>query len=192
MVRVDSAKHIHEAMATIPGLHKRGKSLELPMTKRLAFRKCRNLTKRLPALLCMGLVVFLLCSAVFKPRDGNGAVETDQLNFGGPDDSTKIPRADPRGGERGRRRAMPLKLASSIGNELVHELDDLGRPMLGQSIGQVRQVFAGQDLAALLIADHPHAQPLLILASKARSNSESTVEIRRIKTSPPMSCSLIR
>mgnify|MGYP004313140867 FL=1 len=130
MVRVDSAKHIHEAMATIPGLHKRGKSLELPMTKRLAFRKCRNLTKRLPALLCMGLVGFLLCSAVFKPRDGNGAVETDQLNFGGPDDSTKIPRADPRGGERGRRRAMPLKLASSIGNELVHELDDLGRPML--------------------------------------------------------------
>lgn len=128
MVRVDSAKHIHEAMATIPGLHKRGKSLELPMTKRLAFRKCRNLTKRLPALLCMGLVVFLLCSAVFKPRGVNGAVETDQLNFD--EDSTKIPRADPRGGERGRRRAMPLKLASSIGNELVHELDDLGRPML--------------------------------------------------------------
>lgn len=129
MVRVDSAKHIHEAMATIPGLHKRGKSLELPMTKRLAFRKCRSLTKRLPALLCMGLVVFLLCSAVFKPRGGNGAAEMDQLNFGGPDGSTKIPRADP-GGERRRRRAMPLKLASSIGNELVHELDDLGRPML--------------------------------------------------------------
>ena len=59
MIRVDSAKHIHEAMATIPGLHKRGKSLELPMTKRLAFRKCRSLTKRLPAFLCMGLVVFL-------------------------------------------------------------------------------------------------------------------------------------
>ena len=97
MVRVDSAKHIHEAMATIPGLHKRGKSLELPMTKRLAFRKCRSLTKRLPALLCMGLVVFLLCSAVFKPRGGNGAAETDQLNFGGPDDLTKIPRADPGG-----------------------------------------------------------------------------------------------
>ena len=45
---------------------------------------------------------------------------------------TKIPRGGSAGGlvERGRRRAMPLKLASSIGNELVHELDDLGRPML--------------------------------------------------------------
>jgi len=143
MIRVDSAKHIHEAMATIPGLHKRGKSLELPMTKRLAFRKCRSLTKRLPALLCMGLVVFLLCSAIFKPRgaDRRGQGIDDRTGMGTGemmDVDGAIPRADPRDhgadGDDGRkhhsRSSMPLKLASSIGKGVVHELDDFGRPML--------------------------------------------------------------
>ena len=50
-----------------------------------------------------------------------------------------IPRADPRDhgadDDDGRkhhhsRSSMPLKLASSIGKGVVHELDDFGRPML--------------------------------------------------------------
>ena len=59
MIRVDSAKHIHEAMATIPGLHKRGKSLELPMTKRLAFRKCRGVARN-RGLLALALMLFVV------------------------------------------------------------------------------------------------------------------------------------
>ena len=111
MVRVDSAKHIHEAMATIPGLHKRGKSLELPMTKRLAFRKCRNLTKRLPALLCMGLVVFLLCSAVFK------AARRERSRRDG---STQLWRTrrfdeDPEGGSAGRGARTATRDAAQAG-----------------------------------------------------------------------------
>jgi|MDSW01.1.fsa_nt_gb hypothetical protein len=39
--RVNSRDHIHDAMHTIPGLHKRG--LELPMSRRLAFRKVRSI-----------------------------------------------------------------------------------------------------------------------------------------------------
>ena len=38
--RVDSRTHIHEALHTIPGLHKRG--LDLPLSRRLAFRRCRG------------------------------------------------------------------------------------------------------------------------------------------------------
>ena len=38
--RVDSRTHVDEALHTIPGLRARG-SIELPLTRRLAFRKCR-------------------------------------------------------------------------------------------------------------------------------------------------------
>ena len=96
MVRVDSAKHIHEAMATIPGLHKRGKSLELPMTKRLAFEvpEPDEEAARAPVHGPGGVPAVLRGLQAARRersrRDGSTQLwRTRRL--------TKIPRADPRG-----------------------------------------------------------------------------------------------
>lgn len=62
--RVDSRTHVDEALHTIPGLRARG-SIELPLTRRLAFRKCRGVARAASrrgvpflALLVIGLVAF--------------------------------------------------------------------------------------------------------------------------------------
>ena len=62
--RVDSRTHVDEALHTIPGLRARG-SIELPLTRRLAFRKCRGVARAASrrgvpflVLLVIGLVAF--------------------------------------------------------------------------------------------------------------------------------------
>ena len=55
--RVDSKTHVVEALASVPGLHKRG--IDLPMTKRLAFRKCRGVARN-RGLLALALMLFVV------------------------------------------------------------------------------------------------------------------------------------
>ena len=50
--RVDSQTHVVQALKSVPGLHKRG--IDLPLTKRLAFRKCRGVARN------KSLIVFLV------------------------------------------------------------------------------------------------------------------------------------
>ena len=60
--RVDSKTHVVEALASVPGLHKRG--IDLPMTKRLAFRKCRGVARN-RGLLALALMLFVV-AATFR------------------------------------------------------------------------------------------------------------------------------
>ena len=59
--RVDSKTHVVEALASVPGLHKRG--IDLPMTKRLAFRKCRGVTRGKTGLLALLLMLFVVAAS---------------------------------------------------------------------------------------------------------------------------------
>ena len=59
--RVDSRTHINEALHTVPGLRNRG--IDLPMTRRLAFRKCRGVARSRS----LALIIFAFV-AVGVPR----------------------------------------------------------------------------------------------------------------------------
>ena len=64
--RVDSETHVVEALASVPGLHKRG--IDLPMTKRRAFRKCRSVARN-RGLLALLLTLFVV-AATARARRG--------------------------------------------------------------------------------------------------------------------------
>ena len=57
--RVDSRTHINEALHTVPGLRNRG--IDLPMTRRLAFRKCRGVARSRS----LALIIFAFVAAAF-------------------------------------------------------------------------------------------------------------------------------
>ena len=63
--RVDSKTHVVEALASVPGLHKRG--IDLPMTKRLAFRKCRGVARN-RGLLALALMLFVVATRLGARR----------------------------------------------------------------------------------------------------------------------------
>ena len=69
--RVDSKTHVTEALASVPGLHKRG--IDLPMTKRLAFRKCRGVARN-KSLLTLLLMLFV-AAATFRRAPNRSIVD---------------------------------------------------------------------------------------------------------------------
>ena len=73
--RVDSKTHVVEALASVPGLHKRG--IDLPMTKRLAFRKCRGVARN-RGLLALALMLFVVAMTARRAPSRHGDDEEHQ------------------------------------------------------------------------------------------------------------------
>ena len=73
--RVDSRTHINEALHTVPGLRNRG--IDLPMTRRLAFRKCRGVARsRSLALIIFAFVAVAFLAQPKPPADVAAAAGT--------------------------------------------------------------------------------------------------------------------
>ena len=73
--RVDSRTHINEALHTVPGLRNRG--IDLPMTRRLAFRKCRGVARsRSLALIIFAFVAVAFLAQRKPPADVAAAAGT--------------------------------------------------------------------------------------------------------------------
>ena len=78
--RVDSKTHVVEALASVPGLHKRG--IDLPMTKRLAFRKCRGVARN-KSLLALLLMLFVVAATSRRAPNRSRALDDPRRDAGG-------------------------------------------------------------------------------------------------------------
>ena len=87
--RVDSQTHVKRAIQSVPGLHKRG--IDLPMTRRLAFRKCRSFARNKALIVLLCVLAFV---AVVSRRNGAHSVDAQSIASSSSNRSTRHPGID--------------------------------------------------------------------------------------------------